>query len=566
MNSIFKKSTLLTSLLIAMPSYAQQMAADVVYNNAKVYTVDNNQPWATSFAVQDGKISYIGDGSEIENYIGDKTKVIDLEGKFVTPGFIDAHTHPMATAVFADALFLNPHDTTEQWVQSIKKFAKENPQRKTIVALGFSSHAFGKSGPTKEALDAAVPDRPAIVIDDTFHTSWMNSAAYKFLNITKDTPDPVPGSHVFQRTETGEPSGWNKEPMTFMPYLPKLGIYTVERAVTYGENRIMNISQGGVTAVFDAGMAQGEEIFYPALNELESKEKLDVRYFGSYMVQSPTQVEIAIDIIKNLNEKYSSKLVYPTTIKIHNDGIHAAHTAYMWEGYSDQPSAKGNTLLSKQALSDFAVDIAQNDLNIHIHAIGDKGVSEALDAYQNVREQVPNTKSRLALAHTITVRRSDIPRFGELDVVAQSTPEWVSTVGLQSITLGSKRSSNQYLFKSILDTGGKLSFGSDAVSFFQSPPLTHIEAAMTRKLDEKATALPPIDEKITLKEAIRAYTLDAAYQLNMENRIGSLEVGKYADFVIFNENLFELAPKDLSEVKVHMTVMDGNVVYKNNGK
>lgn len=566
MISLLKKSALLTSLLVALPSFAQQITADAVYNNAIVYTVNNNQPWATSFAVQEGKISYIGDGSKIEDYIGDKTKVIDLEGKFVTPGFIDTHTHPMATAVFADALFLNSHDTPEQWIQSVKKFAKENPQRKTIVALGFSSHAFGKSGPTKEALDEAVPDRPTIVIDDTFHTSWMNSAAYEFLNITKDTSDPVPGSHEFQRNKSGEPSGWNKEAMTFLPYMDELGVFTVKKAVMFGANRLMNISQGGVTTIFDAGMAQGEEVFYPALNELERQEKLPIRYFGSYMVQSPTQVEMAIDKIKNLNKKYSTELVHPTTIKIHNDGIHAAHTAYMWEGYSNQPNAKGSTLLSEQELSDFAVEIAENDLNIHIHAVGDKGVTEALDAYQNVRKQVPNTKSRLALAHTITVRRSDIPRFGELDVVAQSTPEWISTVGLQSSTLGLKRSSNQYLFKSILDNGGKLSFGSDAVSFFQSPPLTHIEAAMTRKLDEKAKALPPLDEKLTLKEAIRAYTLDAAYQLNMENKIGSLEVGKYADFVIFNENIFKLPPNKLSEVKVHMTVMDGNVVYENNSK
>ncbi len=560
------KKSLLT-LLIA--GFATQMAlaadpADRVLKNGDIYTVDAKNSKVQAIAIDDGKIVFVGSDKEVEKYIGKDTEVEDLDGDFVLPGFIDTHAHFAIGAMMSSAVMLKLDDTPEQWLEEIKQFAEDNPKAPAVFGLGFSAGAFGKEGPTKEMLDKAVPNRPAVILDDGGHTAWFNSKALNMAGITKDTPDPVPGVHMYKRKPNGEPSGYNLEAMTIFPLIRDLNLIPPETMQKGAEEVFPMLPAVGLTTYYDAGMMQMESLAYPVLQQLEKEGKLPVKVVGSYMVQSPTQVSDAVDKIKNLQTKYQSKLIRPNTIKIHNDGTLEAKTASLHEDYSDEKGHKGGILLEGKVLQNFVADIAKNDINAHIHGIGDKAVTEGLDAVEYAKKQSPNSKSRFTIAHAILTKDADIPRFGKLDVVAQTTPAWITTEEVINPSIGTERSQNRYRIKSIEDGGAKVTFGSDfpVGGEFGLYPFYNIEVGMTRKgFDEDSKMLPAEKEKMSLESMIKGYTINAAYQLGMEDEIGSITVGKAADMIVLNENLFKIKPSDIHGVKVKETIMNGKTTY-----
>ncbi len=303
---------------------------------------------------------------------------------------------------------------------------------------------------------------------------------------------------------------------------------------------------------------------YPALASLEKAGKLPVKVTSSYIIQSPSQIPTAIEKIKGYQAKYQSALIRPNTIKIHNDGTMEAKTAALLKDYTGDKGNKGGILLSGDVLKNFVADIAKEDLNVHIHAIGDKTVSEGLDAVEYARKQAPNTKSRFAMAHVILTQDKDVPRFGELDIVAQTTPAWMVQEDAINPDLGEARSKQRYRIKSMEDGGAKVSFGSDfpVGGKYGLVPLSNIEVGMTRKgFDKNVKSLPLESEKMSLESMIKGYTINAAYQLGMEDEIGSLTVGKAADIVVLDKDLFKIKPTDIHNVNVDMTIMNGKTTY-----
>ncbi len=538
--------------------------ADRVLINGTIYTVDEKNPNAQAIAIKNGKIVYVGNDEGVAKFIGENTDVEDLDGKFVLPGFIDTHAHFIVGAALSKAVRLNPMETPKEWKKEIKAFADENPDLKGIFGLGIYPTKFGKNGPTKEELDELVPNRPVIILDDGGHSAWFNSKAYEMAGITKDTPDPVKGVHMYMRKPNGEPSGWNLEAMTIYPLVNKLNLITTDLVEQGAEHIFGMLPAVGLTSYYDAGMMQMEEKLYPALASLEQKGKLPVKVVGSYIVQSPSQVPIAIEKIKSYKAKYSSELVRPNTIKIHNDGTLEALTAALHEDYSNTPNHKGGILLEGDVLKNFVLDIAKNDLNIHIHAIGDRAVSEGLDAVEFARKENPNTKSRFAIAHAILTKDKDLSRFGKLDVIAQTTPAWITSEEIVSENLGKERSQKRYRIKSIENGGAKVTFGSDfpVGGEFGLYPFYNIEVGMTRKgFDKDSKVFPAENEKMSLKSMIKGYTINAAYQLNMENEIGSLEVGKSADIIVLDSNPFKVKTEEIHNIKVKQTIMNGKTTY-----
>ncbi len=509
MNRISILSMLIVTILF-MSCNTKTEPADLVLKGGTIYTVDNKNPNAEAIAVKDGKITFVGSNKDVEKFIGKQTKVQDLGGKFVLPGFIDTHAHFAFGANVASAVKLNQEDSPEQWVAQIKQFADEHPDANGIFGLGIMPLKFGKNGPTKEMLDKVIPNRPAIIIDEGGHSAWFNSKAYEMAGITKDTPDPVPGVHMYKRKANGEPSGWNLEAMTIYPVIRDLKMVTPTMVKQGTEMLFPTLSSLGLTTYYDAGMMQMESLTYPALQELEKEGKLPVKIVGSYMVQSPSQIPDAIKNIKELKEKYSSNLIRPNTIKIHNDGTIEAETASLVEDYSDSKNNKGGILLQGDVLKNFVADIAKNNLNVHIHAIGDNTISEALDAIEFARKEAPNTKSRFSVAHAILIQDKDVSRFGKLDVVVQTTPVWMASEDVVNPALGKERSNKRYLIKSMENAGAKITFGSDFPVGGQYGifPFRNIEVGMTRKgFDEKSTVLPPQNEKMTLESMIKGYTM-----------------------------------------------------------
>lgn len=340
---MFRKT--ITAIFIAV-TVASQFAnasnsADRVLKNGDIYTVNPAQPHAEAIAINDGKIIFVGSNYDVTQYIDEHTQVDDLGGKFVLPGLIDTHAHYAIAASLASAVILDQNAGPKEWAKQIKTFAEEHPELPGIIGLNVVPLEFGKDGPTREALDALVPDRPAVIVDEGGHSAWVNSKAYELAGINKDTPDPIPGVHMYKRKANGEPSGWNLEAMTIFPLLKKLNLVTKETAMAGAESIFPNLPAVGLTTYYDAGMMQNEENSYGLLQALEAKHKLPVKVVGSYTIQSPEQIPGAIDTLKDLKKRYSSALIRPNTLKIHNDGTIEAETAALYDNYSDAPGNKG---------------------------------------------------------------------------------------------------------------------------------------------------------------------------------------------------------------------------------
>ncbi len=542
--------------------------ADVVFEGGKVYTMNAEKPWAQSVAVKEGRIVYVGDKQGAKAFIEPDTQRVQLDGKLMLPGFIDTHAHPIMAAGHSDMFMLDLNAEIADWLAAIREVVKSQPQKTSYMGMGYLASTFGASGPTKQMLDEIEPNKPLVVMDEGFHSMWMNSKAMELAGIDKNTPDPIPGAHFYMRDAQGEPTGWALEAMAFMPVMLKLGLVSAETIAAGAEEVFGLFSHYGITSVYDAGMSQYEPIAWPALGALDKSGALPFRVFGSHMIQDPSQLPKAIETLRGYRDLYQSERVYPQVMKIHNDGTKEAFTAAQFEDYVGQPGNKGALLLEGEQLQDFVVAVDKAGFDIHIHAIGDRAVDEALDAFESARAAVPASKQRYSVGHTELIRDQDLARFGQLDVVAQTTPYWFATDGAAELaSVGKERADKLYRFRKVIDLGGKVSFGSDFPATGETHgvyPLVNIEMGMTRQYygEPEMPVTPPVKSLLTAQEMLRGYTIDAAYQLNMEDHLGSIEVGKYADMVVLDGDLFESPVHAIHQIKVDLTISNGDIVYR----
>jgi len=546
-----------------------ETGADVVFLNGEINTQNPDQTWVEAIAIDGKRISYVGDNQQAQMLIGQNTQVIDLKGQLVLPGFIDTHAHPILAAGMAHALQLDLEAKPEDWLKALLEYAEDNPDLPGLMGFGFSAEAFGAKGPTKELLDAVIPDRPVILIDEGGHSAWVNSKALALAGINHKTPDPVPGTHYFKRAADGEPTGWCLEAMTFNPMIAKLGLISKESIIEQANDIFYLFSAFGITTIYDAGFSAFSDMAYEAVGQLEQDDKLASRLITSHMIQSPKQLADAVATLQSYQQRFGSELVQPRVMKIHNDGTKEARTAGLFDAYEKQPENFGSLLLEGEQLQSFVKEVDEAGFDIHIHAIGDRTVHEALNAFEQVRGSNPESNNRYSIAHTELVSDDDLGRFSELAVVAQTTPFWFPSHGEEQ--LGKVRAEKLYRFRKMLDSGAKVTFGSDFPAtgdLLGLSPIVNMEMGQTRQFPSEGTPMlsAGVDGSLTLQEMIRGYTIDAAYQLNLEDELGSLEVGKLADLVVIDENIFEQDIDNIHQAKVAMTFMNGERVYERNLK
>jgi predicted amidohydrolase YtcJ len=556
-----------------VPTVSAQDEADTVFIGGNIYTVNEKQPWVEAFAVKDGIITQVGAEADVKKLIGANSKVINLSGKMALPGFIDTHAHPVVSAAMSHAFELDMNDNEKIWLQQIAEYVNDNPDKESYLGFGFLAQNFIKGTPKKEQLDAISNDKPIVIIDGTGHAAWVNSKAMEIAGIDKNTPDPIPGKHFYERDEQGNPTGYCIESQAFFPLVVKNDMMNTETALAGAPDLFWLMSSGGITSIYDAGMTGLEDVLYPVLQQLENEDQLPFRIVGSFMVQNPNVLPTAIEQLQTLKARYTTELVRPTTIKIHNDGILEGFTAALHEDYASAPGNKGATLLEADTLTRFVRAINKAGIDIHIHASGDRAITNALDAFAAARADNVQTNNRFTVAHLDLLADSDTQRFAELDVTVQTTPHWFAFDGGEprKNILGEKRSKNLFRFKDIEAAGGRLTFGSDfpaTIDLSGLFPLYNVEAGITRQQagEPNSPKMSPQDDTLSLETMIKGYTINAAYQLNMETEIGSIEVGKKADIVILQENLFEVDTYDLHSVRVDSSYVNGKQVYKRNWK
>jgi predicted amidohydrolase YtcJ len=558
--------------VLTMWSVMARAEADWVLRGGPIYSMDASAQHFSAIALKGNRIVWLGDADAATPHIGAKTEVVELEGRSVFPGFIDTHIHSMDTLPLVNGVKLSPYQSAEEVLASIAEHARTHPYQNPVIGNGFLAPAFGVNGPTAAQLDAVIPDRPALIIDEGGHTAWANTLALKAGGITRETPDPVPGAHFFQRDESGNPTGWLVEGAAIDPVSEALGLVSEEAMALAAPGFFAEMSAVGLTAAFDAGMIDtGEQGRALALKMAEAGE-FPLRMVASLYVNQPEQLHNALAVLAQLNARYRHPLFTVSTLKLSLDGTVEAKTAVMLEPYSAPEGHEPAPLLPNPAMFDAVAAAHQANIDLHLHAIGDGAVRAALDAIERARRMYPESASRSTICHIEIVSAQDVARFAALGVVAQTTPTWFYYDDLALSRLGEDRFNQMYPLASILRNGGKVTLGSDyPVSWIGQDalnPMFNIEMAVTRQQagNAEVPVQPRVSERLSVDQAIRAHTSDAAWQLRLEDDIGTLEVGKLADLVVLERDPYASDPYQLHTIRVDRTFSDGRLVYVRPGQ
>ena len=536
--------------------------------NARIFTGATPE-WAEAAKIDDGTFTYVGNAKGLQSHIEQGTQVFDVQGKVVLPGLIDAHTHPGYVASATEIVALPHTGTLDDVFAALDDHVKSDTGDDFIIGGYWNTALFDEKGPTKEALDAVVPDRPVMLYDWSGHSQWMNSKALEVLGITRDTPDPVPGLSFFYRDEDGNPTGWAKE-FAVRQQMQALGLggqFNADKLLGF----LTYLRSMGVTTLYDAGNSGMGGGIYEAVAELDREGRLPIRYEGSYHVILPNQFDQALDTLKRWQADYGGGRLNINTLKIHFDGMSEIGTSGVMEPFIDSSNDnRGGIIMSEAALRDLILQLEQDAINLHIHSMGDRSTHTILNAVDAANASLAVRRQiRITLCHLGLVQDDDFERFAELDVVASFTPQWHGGwIDGAQYTLGEERFNKMFRVQPLLDDGARVTYSSDIVSEMEwqthrANPFFGMDIGHNRIEPEwgpGAPVRPPASERLDRKDLVIGYTRDAAYQLGLEDKLGSIEVGKTADLVVLGQNLFEIAALQIKSVLPRAVIMDGAVV------
>jgi predicted amidohydrolase YtcJ len=545
---------------------------DQVLTNGRIYTVDQDRPWAEAVVIRDGHFVYVGDNAGAEAFAAEGAMTTDLRGRLVIPGIVDAHTHPgQIDLTRYEARF--EAATREAFMAELEAYAEQNPGNGWVHGCCWPVEEFvdGDKGPDRRDLDPIFPDRPVWLISTGGHSFWLNSLALAELGIDEDSSDPQFPVAMYKREESGRLTGWVKEGAAWVRVND---VFEVDREIHEASMREMlnTLSEYGVTTLFDAGTKGFADRVYAFLSKLDKAGELPLRYEASYRISIPQYAPLAISEMKRYREAYGGDRLRFNTIKLFMDGIHENRSGAMLEAYADDPDYESDTILSVDELRDFLLELNEEKFDLHVHVIGDLATKRVLDAVEQARAIVGDDfYPRVSLGHLQTVDPGDWPRFKALGVSANFTPWWSGVMDPDPIGkgLGDARGNEQFRAKAIADAGGNVTFSSDTWTLGRLSPYLGMQVGHTRQFprewltpeQDPDVILEPASEMMPIDLLIRGYTLNGAYQLRMEDRIGSIEPGKAADLVILGENLFETDRYDIHKVTPDAVVMDGVLLH-----
>ena len=568
-NIMNKKIFLLSAigLFSAITAFAQD--AVTVFTNGKIYTSNVQTPWASSVVVDGEKIAIVGNDEGALNFGGPSARTIDLGGKLVIPGIVDAHTHPGMVGISHDLLEMEIVQDKESLMQNIADMIAANPDREILLGGYWDNGTFADGGPYKSDLDRIESRRPVVLYDYWGHTVWANSRALEIAGIDRDTPDIVPGLAYYQRDESGEPSGWVTESAAsafvnnFQSVTPEVE-EQMHGFLTYLRNL-------GVTTLLDAGNFGTDDETYAAISRMDKAGRLPLRYHGTFTLFLPNDYDTAIDQVKEMNAKYGSDRVRIDTLKIFHDGVIETRTADMFDDYLDTPGNSGASLFSEKQLHDIMIDLSTEGINLHVHSVGDKSTNKILNAVEAVHETLGGPPPiTIAICHLESVLDTDFNRFKDLGVIAQFTPAWHGNVGDHNVhaAIGDRADSQMRAQPMIADDAvftfsSDITFASgwrnDAANPYHGMQIGHNRQPVEGGPD--ARYAKPRSERIRLDSLIDGYTINGAYQLGRSHELGSIEVGKQADLVILNQDLFEVNRYDVHKTRPVAVIMDGELVH-----
>ena len=572
-----EKETLIAIVALVMAmGCGQQTApieegADFVLTNGKVYTVNEAQPWAEAVVVKGNEIVFVGDNAGARTFVGEGTEEVDLEGRLLLPGLVESHIHLALGGATTSGVILSTTDSLEDVLRKVKDYADAHPEMETIFGASYLAGLFDARGPNKALLDEIIPDRPVYLMDHTLHAVWVNAKALEVAGITKDTPNPPGGEFV--RDENGEATGAIKGGPAHAGVAVATGAITAESMAAALPAVVEGLTEFGFTSAIDMGVPIATDEAYEALYNMSQAGDLPLRLSVTYYVNTPDLAETAVETMKKYSEKYRTEKLWFDTLKVSGDSVIENQKAAVLEPYLSTGDT-GSLYFDREALGKMALDAAELGYHFTVHTIGDAAARTALQTAGDLREAGYGTL--YSTTHSQLVHPDDRQMYVDHDVTAQTTGNWaVHQPAYEEHLSQEVLLERQFPFRWWFDNGVNVAMGADwpatpggfddGVSPFNNIYTAMHRAAPPGKEELLGSApglvLEPSDQVMTLAEAVFAYTLGGARMLGIEEQVGSIEVGKKADLILLDQNLFEIAPVDIPGTRVLATMFDGKVVH-----
>jgi hypothetical protein len=530
------------------------MQADQIIKNANIFTADSEHPKASAIAVKDGKFVYVGDEAGLSEYEG---PVTDLAGRFIMPGIIDSHVHVTMGAgyeLIGGGGFgeIIQCASKEEALDFISDYIRKNPGKERYRFMLDKKYLKGDNI-TKEDLDLICPDGEIQIQEAQGHSIWVNSNILKKHGITDEIKDPVPGLSFYVRKD-GHVTGEMSEGAAELPVILDGAMDKPDSMIDAALQRWIDYSvNAGVTGVFDAGIPgfpKFHERVYSRLRELDRQGKLPIYVDGCYVISAAWEAEEGIKELKRLQKEYNTEHMKIHTLKLFMDGTLKLHSGAMVTPYVETGET-GCNAMNLEELVTLLKELNKEGLDFHTHTVGEASSRLVLDAVEQVRKELGDEfRIRVVSAHLQIQDTADLTRFAPLGVIANFTPWWhADDVNVYKRLFGEERGQKLYRCKSVWDSGALVAWSSDTIvytDFSSWNPYLGMEIGMTRFVSEKTKLagierydyiFPPEDERMGIEEMLLGYTINGAKQLGIENAKGSIEVGKDADFLVFDNDL-----------------------------
>ena len=532
------------------------LSPTLIIINARVHTMDPARPAADAVAIYGNRVVAIGSSKEIKSMGGPQTRVIDAHGQLVLPGFNDAHVHFMSGGFQLASVDLRDANSPEEFGDRIRRFAEKLPPGRWITGGDWDHERWpGALLPTKELVDRYTPNTPVFVNRLDGHMSLTNSVALKLAGVTRETKDP-PGGLIVREAKTGEPTGVLKD--AAMSFVWKVvPVSSFEEKLTAARAATEHAARLGVTSVQDMSAGNDVGVYQTLLDHGELKTRI-------YAVSPlPSWERLARTGVRS---HFGSDMLRIGGLKGFSDGSLGSTTAFFYEPYNDAPDTRGlagDEMFPEGAMLERVRAADRAGLQVMIHAIGDRANDLILSIYEQVAHENGERDRRFRIEHAQHLRPQDIPRFGRNKIIASMQPYHAIDDGRWAEKrIGHERARTTYAFRSLLDSGAMLALGTDWTVAPLDPLLTIYAAVTRRTLDGKNPGGWIPEQKISVEEAVRAYTIGSAYAEFSEKEKGTITPGKLADLVILNSDIFQIDPKEIERTRVVMTIMDGRVVYE----
>lgn len=537
------------------------VAADLIIRHARIYTVNRQQPWAEAIAISGDHLVAVGSEKNIAAFRGPATRVLDAGGRLLLPGITDPHTHFTTGSRSLSQIELHGADTMAQISARVREYAASHPGDGWILGRGWLYSTFGAEAlPHREALDSVISSRPVLLTAYDGHTTWANSKALAMAGITRDTPNP-PNGIIVHDAKTGEPTGVFKESAS---ELVRKVIPSPSREETLAALRqgIAHANRLGVVGLHTLG---GDVGTLELLDEIRRTGGLSLRMYVAYRTAAPEITPAMFEDAEQARRTYHDEWLSANLVKFVLDGVIESHTAAMLAPYTDDPSQTGKMFWAADKYKAAVAEFDRRGFLITTHAIGDGAIRLALDAYQAANKTNGTSDSRMRVEHIEDISAADIPRFGSLGVIASMQPLHAmpddNGLHVWARNVGPERATRAFAWHSISAAGARLAYGSDW-PVVTINPWEGLQIAVTRETPQGTPAGGWVPgERVTLEQAVEAYTMGSAYAGRREKTQGSLETGKLADLIIVSQDIFKVDPRTIGKTEVMLTMVGGKIAY-----